>query len=98
MEKLMTGGAGPLLVLACIVVVVTVGVMSILLPILVFRILSEVSKMNKNMGAIITALNEAAKASREPQRQHQPDDSRPDPVVSKKSGSQDIGEKSLRFR
>lgn len=98
MEKLLMGGAGYIYAIVGLVVLVTVGVMSILLPILVFRILSELSKMNDKMSRIITSLSEAAKATREPQSQRQPDETRLASSVSKRSGPVDIGEKSLRFK
>ena len=98
MEKLFTGGITPLLVLAGIVVIVTVGVMSILLPILVFRMLSELSKINHKMNTVITALNEMAKVTKEQARQPRPDDARLGSPPSERSGPMDIGEKSIRFK
>lgn|GEM_PF-4077273 len=98
MEKLLMGGAGYIFAIVGLVVLVTVGVMSILLPILVFRILSELAKINEKMNKIIASLNEAAKATREPQSQRQPEEARLALSVSKRSGPVDIGEKSLRFK
>ena len=98
MEKLLMGGAGYIFAFVGLVVLVTVGVMSVLLPILVFRILSELSKINDKMSRIITSLNEVVKAAREPQSQLQPDETRLASSVSRRSGPTDIGEKSLRFK
>ena len=42
MQKLLADGAGYILVLVGIVVSITVGVMSILLPFLVFKIMADV--------------------------------------------------------
>jgi len=99
MEKFLMGGMGYIAALAAIVVLIAVGVMSILLPILVFRILSEVSKMNERMGKIIILLGEAAKReAKAPPSPRQPDDARLGPYVSKKSEPPDIGGKSLRFK
>ena len=98
MEKLLMGGAGYILAFVGLVVLVTVGVMSILLPILVFRTLSELSKINDKMSRIITSLNEVAKVTREPQSQRQSNEARLAPSVSRKSDPADIGEKSLRFK
>ncbi len=98
MEKLLMGGAGYIFSFVGLVVLVTVGVMSVLLPILVFRILSELSKINDKMSRVITSLSEVAKATREPQSQHQLDGTRLAPSVSRRSGPVDIGEKSLRFK
>jgi len=98
MEKLLVGGASYIFALVGLVVLVTVGVMSILLPILVFRIHSDLSKMNDKMSKIITALGEVAKATRDAQVQRQPETSRLGPSAAKRSGPADIGEKSLRFR
>ncbi len=100
MEKFLMGGIGYIAALAGVVVVITVGVMSILLPILVFRILSEVSKMNERMGKIIVLLGETAKKeSLKPSPSQRPaDDARLGPFVSKKIDPPDMGGKSLRFK
>ncbi len=98
MEKLLMGGAGYVFALVGLVVLVIVGVMSVLLPILVFRILSELSKINDKMNRVITSLNEVAKATKEPQSQHQLDETRLASSVSRRSGPTDIGEKPLRFK
>lgn len=98
MEKLLAGGGQYityLAILAGVLITVTVGVMSLLLPILVFRILSEISEVNKKMTRIITLLNEEARSA---QSQRQAEHIRPGPLVSKKEGSLNLGEKSLRFQ
>jgi hypothetical protein len=83
MEKFLMGGMGYIAAFAAVVVLITVGVMSILLPILVFRILSEMSRMNERMGKIITLLCEAAKReSKAPPSPRQSDDARLGPYVS----------------
>ncbi len=98
MEKLLMGGAGYIFALVGLVVLVTVGVMSILLPILVFRILSELSKINDKMSRMTTVLGEMAKVSREPHSQRQSVEARVVPPVSRRGDPADIGEKSLRFK
>ena len=98
MEKLLVGGASYIFALVGLVVLVTVGVMSIVLPILVFRIRSDLSKINDKMSKIITSLGEVAKATRDEQVSRQPDDVRLAPSAAKRSGPADIGEKTLRFK
>ena len=98
MEKLLMGGVAPVLVLAGLVAIVAVGIMSILLPILVFRILSKVSKMNENMNKIVISLHEVASATREPHNQRQPDDIRRGSLGARSNDPMDIGQKSLRFK
>ena len=58
LEKLLADSAGYLLVLAGLVTVVTVGVMSILLPFFVFRIMNEVAGLNRKMDRIIKRFSE----------------------------------------
>ena len=72
MEKLLSGDLGTLLLLAGAFILALVGVMSILLPILVFKILSEISDTNKKLSRILTLLSEGGRENRspsQPQRQ-----------------------------
>ena len=69
LEKLLADSAGYLLVLVGLVTVVTVGVMSILLPFMVFKIMNEVAGLNRKMDRIITLLGEQRQERR---RKHGP--------------------------
>jgi hypothetical protein len=67
MEQVLAGGLGLILLLVGIVATVTVGVMAILLPFFVFRILSHVAEMNRKMSKIVDLLgNESRQGHRQP--------------------------------
>lgn len=59
LQQLLADSVGYVLVLAGVVVTITVGVMSILLPFLVFKIMRQVSAMNRSMARITELLEEA---------------------------------------
>lgn len=66
MEQVLAGGLGLILLLVGIVATVTVGVMAILLPFFVFRILSHVAEMNRKMSKIVDLLgNESRQGHRQ---------------------------------
>jgi len=70
MEKFFSGGTGYLLTLIGLVLAVVLGVMSILLPLVVFRIMTRVAAINHKMDTIISLLaHRAAEAkTASPQR------------------------------
>jgi hypothetical protein len=94
LEKLLADSAGYLLVLVGLVTVVTVGVMSILLPFLVFRIMNEVAGLNRKMDRIITLLGE----QRQEAVPHPRTDGRLGPTAPRRSASDAVGDKPLRFQ
>ncbi len=98
-QKLLADGAGYMLVLAGLVVTVTVGVMSILLPFLVFKIMLRVSAMNKKMARIIELLEEAGKRqTMASPRQTPAQDGRLGPTAIRGDAAAPIGDKPLRFK
>lgn len=56
MEKFFSGETGYLLTLVGLVLAVVLGVMSILLPLVVFRIMTRVAAINHKMDTIISLL------------------------------------------
>jgi hypothetical protein len=99
MEKLLSGDLGTLLLLAGAFILALVGVMSILLPILVFKILSEISDTNKKLSRILTLLSEGTRKNRSPsQPQRQSEEIYLGPTSAPKKGPTEIGEKPLRFQ
>jgi hypothetical protein len=99
MEKLLSGDLGTLLLFAGAFILALVGVMSILLPILVFKILSEISDTNKKLSRILTLLSEGTRENRSPsQPQRQPEEIYLGPTSAPQKGSAEIGEKPLRFQ
>jgi hypothetical protein len=94
LEKLLADSAGYLLVLVGLVTVVTVGVMSILLPFLVFKIMNEVAGLNRKMDRIITLLGE----QRQEAVPHPRTDGRLGPTAPRRSASDAVGDKPLRFQ
>ena len=98
-KQLLADSAGYMLVLAGLVVTVTVGVMSILLPFLVFKIMLRVSAMNKKMARLIELLEEAGKReAMASSRQAQALDNRLGPTVNRRDASPALGDKPLRFK
>ena len=87
LEKLLADSAGYLLVLAGLVTVVTVGVMSILLPFFVFRIMNEVAGLNRKMDRIIALLGEQGQERREA-----------GPTAPRRATPAALGDKPLRFQ
>lgn len=100
MEKLLTGEAGYILLFAGVLLAGIAGVVSILLPILVFKVLSEVSDMNRKLGRILTLLSEGAREnSGSGPLNHGPEEKvRLGPSFSQRGDQQDMGKKSLRFQ
>ena len=97
LEKLLADSAGYLLVLVGLVTVVTVGVMSILLPFFVFRIMNEVAGLNRKLDRIITLLGEERREVREAERS-MPPDGRLGPTAPRRTGPAGLGDKPLRFQ
>ena len=97
MQQLMADGAGYIFVLVGIVVTATVGVMSILLPFIVFKIMADVAAMNKKLTKVVTLLGEGV-AARESHGQRAPHDSRLGPAASPGYTTTDVQEKSLRMK
>lgn len=99
LQKLLADSAGYMLVLAGLVVTVTVGVMSILLPFLVFKIMLRVSAVNKKMARIIELLEEAGKreATALPRQAPAPD-GRLGPTAIRGDVAPALGDKPLRFK
>lgn len=96
MEKVLTGEIGSLLLFAGVFMLAIIAIMSILLPILVFRILTEISDMNKKLNRILNLLSEGARKNRtSPQPS---EDRRAGSAVAKKNSPAGIGEKPLRFQ
>ena len=99
MEKLLSGDLGTLLLFAGAFILALVGVMSILLPILVFKILSEISDTNKKLSRILTLMSERARENRSPaQPQRQSEEIHLGPTSAPKKSPAEIGEKPLRFQ
>ncbi len=98
MEKFLMGSAGYILALVGIVLAVTVGVMSILLPILVFRILSQMAAINNKLDTMIILLGEVTRdASPSPSRRHGEDLLRSAPARQKEPVPEAAG-RSLRYK
>ena len=98
-QKLLADGAGYMLVLAGLVVTVTVGVMSILLPFLVFKIMLRVSAMNKKLARIIELLEEEGKREAVASRRQAPEPGvRLGPTTIREDAAAPIGDKPLRFK
>ena len=97
LEKLLADSAGYLLVLAGLVTVVTVGVMSILLPFFVFRIMNEVASLNRKMDRIIALLGEQGQERREAGPQARAD-GRLGPTAPRRATPAALGDKPLRFQ
>lgn len=98
-QKLLADGAGYMLVLAGLVVTVTVGVMSILLPFLVFKIMLRVSAMNKKLARIIELLEEEGKREAVASRRQAPSPGvRLGPTTIREDAAAPIGDKPLRFK
>jgi len=97
LEKLLADSAGYLLVLAGLVTVVTVGVMSILLPFFVFRIMNEVAGLNRKMDRIIALLGEQGQERRETGPQARTD-GRLGPTAPRQATPSALGDKPLRFQ
>ena len=95
MEQVLAGGLGLILLLVGIVATVTVGVMAILLPFFVFRILSHVAEINRKMSKILDLLGNE---SRQGHRQQPAPEAQLGPTVSKNSGPAEGDEKPFRFR
>ena len=98
MQKLLADGAGYILVLVGIVVSITVGVMSILLPFLVFKIMADVSAINKKLAKVISLLSESGPEERGAGRQPGPGENRLGPVSSARDAGSGSGERPLRFQ
>ena len=97
LEKLLADSAGYLLVLVGLVTVVTVGVMSILLPFMVFKIMNEVAGLNRKMDRIITLLGEQRQERREAMP-HPRTDGRLVPTAPRRTAPDAVGDKPLRFQ
>ena len=97
MQKLLADGAGYIFILVGIVVTVTVGVMSILLPFIVFKIMADVSAMNKKLNKVISLLSEGV-TTREPHGQHAHQESRLGPTASPGYTTPGSQEKPLRMK
>jgi len=99
MEKLLSGDLGTLLLFAGAFILALVGVMSILLPFLVFKILSEISDTNKKLSRILTLISEGTRENRSPsQPQRQSEEIHLGPTSAPKKGTAEIGGKPLRFQ
>ena len=98
MQKLLADGAGYILVLVGIVVSITVGVMSILLPFLVFKIMTDVSAINKKLAKVVTLLSESGQEERGGGYQSRPEKNRLGPVSSVRDSDSGSGERPLRFQ
>lgn len=95
MEQVLAGGLGFILLLVGIVATITVGVMAILLPFLVFRILSHVAHLNRKMDKVIDLLGTSSlHGSRKPPAP----DVQLGPIVSEDIKPEDREQKPLRFR
>ena len=97
LEKLLADSAGYLLVLVGLVTVVTVGVMSILLPFMVFKIMNEVAGLNRKMDRIITRLGEQ-RQERRVAMPHPRTDGRLGPTAPRRTATDAVGDKPLRFQ
>jgi hypothetical protein len=95
MEQVLAGGLGLILLLVGIVATVTVGVMAILLPFLVFRILSHVAQLNRKMNKVLDLLGTT---SPHESRQQFANEVQLGPIVSADTGPEDRDQKPLRFR
>jgi hypothetical protein len=98
MDKILMGSAGYVLALAGIVLAVTVGVMSILLPILVFRILSQMAAINRKMDVMITLLGEMTGAANPLPNRRQGEEGRRDVPVRQKDSAPEAAGRSLRYK
>ena len=98
MQKLLADGAGYILVLVGIVVSITVGVMSILLPFLVFKIMADVSAINKKLAKIIALLSESGSEERGAVHQPRQGDNRLGPASSAREPGSGAGERPLRYQ
>jgi len=99
MEKLLSGDLGTLLLFAGAFILTLVGALSILLPILVFKILSEIADTNKKLSRILTLLSEGTRENRSPsQPQRQAEEIYLGPTSVPKKNPAEIGEKPLRFQ
>ncbi|MBM9536472.1 hypothetical protein [Desulfobulbus alkaliphilus] len=96
MEQVLAGGLGLILLLVGIVATVTVGVTAILLPFLVFRILSHVAQLNRKMNKVLDLLSSASLGE---SRQQPAIEGRSGPSVREDTGPEEEREqKPLRFR
>jgi hypothetical protein len=95
MEQVLAGGLGLILLLVGIVATVTVGVMAILLPFFVFRILSHIIEMNRKMSKIVELLGNE---SRQGHRQQPATGVQLGPIVSGNTAPAEKDEKPFRFR
>jgi competence protein ComGC len=98
MEKFLMGGAGYVFTLVGIVLAVTVGVMSILLPIIVFRIMSKVSSINDKMNRTTTLLGEMIAATKALHNQRSAEEIRNGAYAPPKSVAPEVETKSLRYK
>lgn len=98
MEKVLTDEIGSLLLFAGVFMLAIIAIMSILLPILIFKILAEISDMNKKLNRILNLLSEGARENRTPPQPWPSEERRAGSSVAKKSGLTDIGKKPLRFQ
>jgi len=98
MEKFLMGSAGYVFTLVGIVLAVTVGVMSILLPIIVFRMMSKVSAINTKMERIATLLGELTAATKALQHQRPAEEGRRGAYASPKSVAPEVEPRSLRYK
>jgi len=97
MEKFLSGGGAYVLTLIGLVLAVTVGVMSILLPMVVLRIMAKVSAINTKMDTIITLLaNVAAEANTASPQRHE--EERRHASVALKGPAADGQGRSLRYK
>jgi hypothetical protein len=98
LQKLLADSAGYLLVLVGLVTTVTVGVMSILLPFIVFKIMRQVGAMNRKLVRVVELLEEAGKreAAASPRQVSAPG-IRLGPTAPGR-GNADLGDKPLRFK
>lgn len=97
LQKLLADSVGYLLVLVGLVTVVTVGVMSILLPFFVFRIMNQLAGLTRKMDRIIDLLHEQGRERQEAVRPAPPD-SRLGPTAPRQTKPDPVGDKPLRFK
>lgn len=95
MEQVLTGGLGLILALVGIVATVTVGVMAILLPFFVFRILSHVAQLNRKMNKVLDLLDTTSPIG---PRQQAATDFSLGPIVNENYRPDEQDQKNLRFR
>ena len=96
-QKLLADGAGYIFILVGIVATITVGVMSILLPFIVFRIMSNVSDINKKLNKITALLGEEVRGGRETSALRHSPGAKLGPEPSTRGGLSGPSDKSLRF-